>query len=175
MGEHPISQRIIELLQQHQVWYEVFEHEPVRTSQDAADVRPEYSMRQGAKALIVRAKVGREAKKFIMLVLPADQRFNSSKAKKLLGAKDMRFATEDEVSTVTDGVKPGGVPPFGNLFGLQVIADPTLFDNEKIIFNAGRNVSIAIRSTDYQQIVQPAIERRLVLYWGCYNYILDGN
>ena len=62
------------------------------------------------------------------------------------------------VSLAERGVEPGGVPPFGNLFALRVIADPTLFENEKIIFNAGdRGFSVAMRSEDYRRLVNPEV------------------
>ena len=59
---------------------------------------------------------------------------------------------------ITDGVLPGGIPPFGNLFGLPVFADASMFENEKIIFNAGdQRVSIGIKSADYRTLVNPTI------------------
>ena len=80
------------------------------------------------------------------------------KVKKLLLTKDIRFATEEEVLTITNGIQPGGVPPFGNLFGLDVYAATALLLNEKIIFNAGdRRFSIAIYAKDYQMIVKPVV------------------
>lgn len=132
-------------------------HEAVRTSEEAAKLRPGYTLQQGAKAIIIRAKIPNQGKKFLMLVMPADQKFDSAKVKKLTGAKDLRFATEAEVEEITDGVKPGGVPPFGNLFGLEVISDFTLYQNEKIIFNAGRTSSIGILSADYKRIIAPLV------------------
>jgi Ala-tRNA(Pro) deacylase len=55
-------------------------------------------------------------------------------------------------------VEPGGVPPFGNLFGLRVITDENIFENEEIIFNAGdRRVSIALKSEDYRRIAEPEV------------------
>lgn len=93
-----------------------------------------------------------------MLVMPADQKFDNAKAKQVLRAKDMRFATEAEVEELTKGVKPGGVPPFGNLFGLEVIADESLFKNEKIVCNAGRTTSIGMKSVDYKKLVKPEIK-----------------
>ncbi len=156
--EHPIAQEIIDELHQHDCWVENFEHEPVRTSEQAAELRPGYSLAQGAKAIIIRAKIPVEGKRFVMLVMPGDRKFDSAKVKLALGSKDIRFATEEEVGEITGGVKPGGVPPFGNLFGLMVVCDPSLFENEKIIFNAGRNISIAMRSTDYRNLVQPSVK-----------------
>jgi prolyl-tRNA editing enzyme YbaK/EbsC (Cys-tRNA(Pro) deacylase) len=157
MSEHPIAQQIVDLLRQHGCWFEQFTHEPVRTSEESAALRDGYTLQQGAKALIVRAKIPNEGKKFVMLVVPGDRKFDSTKVKQVLGAKDIRFATEDEVDQITKGVKPGGVPPFGNLFGLQVISDTALYGNEKIVFNAGRNASIGVMSADYKRLVQPKI------------------
>lgn len=156
--KHPIAQQITDLLRQHDCWFEESEHEPVRTSEEAAALRDSYTLQQGAKAIIIRAKIPNEGKKFVMLVMPGDQKFDSTKVKQLLRSKDIRFATEDEVEEITKGVKPGGVPPFGNLFGLEVISDRSLYQNEKIVFNAGRTTSIGIKSADYKMLVHPRVE-----------------
>jgi prolyl-tRNA editing enzyme YbaK/EbsC (Cys-tRNA(Pro) deacylase) len=93
-----------------------------------------------------------------MLVFPADRRFDNAKVKALLGARDIGFASEQEISDLTGGVQPGAVPPFGNLFRLEVVADPSLFDNEKIVFNAGdRSFSVAMKSEDFKRLVKPRI------------------
>ena len=155
---HEVVSKILNLLTAKNVWYETFEHEPVRTSEEAANVRKDYSLSQGAKALIVRVRETDNTRKFIMLVMPADKKLDSKKAKKSLSLKDISFASIQEVSDTTGGVQVGGVPPFGNLFGLEVYVDPSLFDHEKIIFNAGdRRVSVAMKSEDYKQIVNPKI------------------
>lgn len=159
MEYHKVTTEIISLLKENSCWFEVFEHDAVRTSEEAAKIRTGYSMEQGAKALIMKVKVPGQDPKFCMFVMPAHLRLDSKSVKQLLGAKDLRFATEDEVIQVTKGVQPGGVPPFGNLFGIEVIADPKLFENEKIIFNAGdRRVSVAMYSRDYNKLVSPRIE-----------------
>ena len=94
-----------------------------------------------------------------MIVVPGDTRFNTSKVRRLVGSNDVRFASEAEVAEVTEGVLPGGVPPFGNLFDIRVIADPQVFENEKIVFNAGdRSYSIAMKSADYVRLVNPEIK-----------------
>ena len=150
--------KIIELLESGGYWFETFEHEPVRTSEEAGKVRTGYSLAQGAKAMIVRVKKSTTDKSFVMLVLPGDRRFDFAKVKRLFEARDIRFATEEEVIELTGGVLPGGVPPFGNLFDLPVVADPLLFENEKIVFNAGdRCFSVAMKSADYQKIVGPRV------------------
>jgi prolyl-tRNA editing enzyme YbaK/EbsC (Cys-tRNA(Pro) deacylase) len=158
MEYHPTVQKILDLLKQNGFWFETFEHGEVKTSQQAALTRPDYTLRQGTKAMIVRAYNTKSEYKFIMLVFPADQKFDSKKIKTALGFKDIRFAAEEEVEKITGGVKIGGVPPFGNLFNLPVYADPSLFENEKIVFNAGdRKFSLAMKSADYKTIVKPQI------------------
>jgi len=155
--EHSIHQQITDILRQHDCWFEEFTHEPVRTSEEAAALRDDYTLQQGAKAIIIRAKIPNEGKKFVMLIVPGDKKFDSARVKQLLRSKDIRFATEEEVEEITKGVKPGGVPPFGNLFGLEVISDASLYQNEKIIFSAGRTSSIGMKSADYKKLVQPTI------------------
>lgn len=159
MEYHKTSKVIIDLLQNNNFWFETFEHEPVRTSEEAAKIRHGYSLHQGAKALVIRVKKTEKDKKFAMLVIPGDSRFDKEKVKRLFGAKDIRFATEEEVKKIMEEIEPGGVPPFGNLFGLEVFADKTLFDNPKIIFNAGdRRFSVAVKSKDYCELVKPRVE-----------------
>ena len=156
---HPVATKIVNLLHDKNFWFETFEHEAVKTSKEAASVRDGYTQSQGAKAIIIRAKFTATDKKFVMLVMPGDKRFDNTKVKAILKAKDIRFATEEEVSEVTGGVLPGGVPPFGNLFSLEVIADLTLFENQKIVFNAGdRSFSIAMNSKDYIELVKPKLD-----------------
>ena len=158
MDYHQVVYKIKDLLEKNHCWFETFEHEPVRTSEEAAKIRPGYTLGQGAKAMIIRVKSNGN-RKFAMLVLPGDLRFNNEKVRTALNANDIRFATPEEINEVTGGVQIGGVPPFGNLFNIEVVADPKIFENEKIIFNAGdRRYSIAMRSEDYKKIVNPKIK-----------------
>jgi len=188
---HQTVARIKDMLDEHAVSYLTYEHEPVRTSEEAAAIRPEYTLTQGAKALIVRIKQKgvrqssglsqevasnsdprkngdnlnssskepkEEEKQFVQIVVPGDAKFDPKKVRQVLNAKDIRFATPAEVSEITNGVQPGGVPPFGNLFGLPMYVEETLLNNDEIIFNAGdRRVSIAMKSIDYLAVVKPTV------------------
>lgn len=154
---HPVVEQIKILLDAHGAQYQTFEHEEVRTSEEAAAVRPEYSLSQGAKALLVAYKVEGQ-RHFAQIVVPGDARFDSGKVRELFGVKKVRFASEEEVGELTDGILPGGVPPFGNLFGLPVFVDRSLFLHDEIIFNAGdKRYSIAMKSEDYKNVVEPEV------------------
>lgn len=163
---YPVAQEIRSLLERERCWYETFEHAPVRTSEEAAKTRPGYTLHQGAKAIILQRKDAQGERSFVMLVFPADRKLDSKAAKRVLGAKSIRFASEDEVRHVTRGVEVGAIPPFGNLFGLDVVADRGIFEQERIVFNAGdRRFSIAMTSADYRTLVRP-IEAAIVLQDG---------
>lgn len=158
MNYHPVTKQITDLLEQNDFWFEKFEHEPVRTSEEAARIRPKYTLGQGAKALVLKVSLPNEGGSFVMAVLPANLKLDSKKLEKLLNVKSISFAAEGEVLGITNGVQVGGVPPFGNLFNLKVYADEKLFDNEKIVFNAGdRRFSVAMKSADYKTLVSPAV------------------
>lgn len=155
---HKTVNVIKELLNTNNCWYQYFTHNEVKTSQEASKIRPGYTLNQGAKALILKYKIN-GTYNFVMFVLQGSDKLNSKVAKKLLNTSNLTFATEQEVFNLTDGVKIGGVPPFGNLFNIPVYTDSKLLTkNKKIIFNAGdRCVSIAMLSSDYIKLVNPII------------------
>ncbi len=164
MEYHPLVNKIKTLLSENNFWFETFEHEPVRTSEEAAKIRTGYSLEQGTKALIVKvygrrssfAKATEGSTDFAMLIVRGSDKFDEKKVKELLRIKEFRFATEKEVGEITGGVLPGGVPPFGNLFGLKVFVDKRVLENEKIVFNAGdKRFSIGMYSKDWFELVKP--------------------
>ncbi len=153
---NPTSQKIIELWQKHKFWFKTYKHAPVRTSTQAASVRPDYAIHQGAKALILKIYPKKQTAKFVMTVLPGDFKLDKIKFKQELNLKSFRFATSKEVEEITDGVLPGGIPPLGILFGLATFIDDGLLDCHKIIFNAGdKSLSMAVKLKDYLEIAQP--------------------
>lgn len=156
MEFHPVVAQIRNLLEENKIPYKFFEHEAVRTSEEAQALRPEYKLCQGAKAIILRCKISGGERKFIMCILPGDMKLDADKVKLVVGAKGVSFATKEESDKITGGIEFGGVPPFGNLFSLPVYMDPKLAENEEIIFNCGdRRASIAMQFNDWEKLVRP--------------------
>jgi len=160
MKYHKVTDEIQEILRAKDITFKIFEHEEVRTSEEAAALRPEYSLGQGAKALIIRYRprvarsdLDQSGAQFCMFVMPADLKLDGPKVKEILNSKKFSFASEEEVGEITGGVKPGGVPPFGRHFGLTTYVDPKLLEHEEIIFNAGdKAFSLAMSSADYKDV-----------------------
>ena len=145
-GRTEVTERLERWLREAGVAFSVFEHAPVRTSEEAAQVRGT-RLEEGAKALVVRAD-----DRFVHLVLPAHLRTDNAQLRALLGTRKVRFATPEELAELT-GCAPGAVPPFGNLFGLPVLVDEALLGTERIAFNAGSNaVSITMRCEDFVRL-----------------------
>ena len=147
--EVSVFDRVQERLQKEGVSFTVLRHEPVFTSEQAAVVRGT-PLASGAKALVMKA-----GEKFVFLVLPADRKLDSRKAREGLGVKALRFASKEEVQSLT-GLQPGSIPPFGSLFSLPTYCDPALGENPSINFNAGdHTISIQMTYADYVQVEKP--------------------
>jgi len=148
-----VTERLERWLREAGVEFEIFEHAPVRTSEEAARVRGT-PLQAGAKALVVRAD-----ERFVHCVLPAHLKADNARLRELVGTRKLRFATPDELQALT-GCAPGAVPPFGNLFGLPVLVDEALCRNPRVAFNAGSNaVSITMRCEDMVRLAEAKVCR----------------
>lgn len=146
-----VFERIESHLREGGIPFTVSHHEPVFTSEQAAQVRG-VPLSSGAKALILKA-----GEEFVMIVLPADRKLESKKARQALDVKSIRFATKEEVLQLT-GLEPGSIPPFGSLFQLRTHVDPLLGENESINFNAGdHSISVQMTHADYLRIEKPKV------------------
>ena len=156
MKYNDTTQAIIDRLDENNIDYRIFEHEPVTTSEEAADVRENFSVDQGLKALIIKTYGGSE--EHAMIVLPGDRKFAQKKVENALGVDDFRLADPEVIEVITDGVEIGGIPPFGSLVALQTYADEQVEDMGEVVFNAGdRRVSISISPEDYLTVEQPTV------------------
>ena len=148
-----IFDRLCLLLDSKTAAYSVIRHEPVFTSEEAAAVRGT-SLASGAKALVCKAD-----DRFLMIVLPADRKLGSKAARTSLGIRSLRFATREEVESLT-GLSPGSIPPFGSLFGLETCCDEGLAQQPQINFNAGDHaISISMAFDQYVAAEQPRMGR----------------
>ena len=125
-----------------------------KTSEEVAKLRGT-PLETGAKSMIIKIDDG-----FIDVVIPADKKFSSRPAKKLLKTDCLRFGTKEELYSLTHCIQ-GSVPPFGSLFGLKTYADENLINNKNydfISFNGGlRTKSFQIKKDDYLKLENPIL------------------
>lgn len=147
-----VFDRIIALLDQAKCEYVVLEHGHVHTSEQAANVRGT-KLEEAAKALILKSKEG----KFYQFVVSGNRRLALKKVKKILGVKNISLAPPTAVFELTK-LKVGTIPPFGNLFGVEVFVDDHVLDNEFVVFSAGSHFkSIRMKAKEYIKIIQGVV------------------
>lgn len=145
----PVTERILALLRDHGVTFTFKEHEPVKTSQEAAAIRGT-PLHEGAKALVFAADDAT-----VLAVVPAHKRVGTRAFKRAFGIKNLRMVNPDELRELT-GLPVGAVPPFGGVLNLPTYVDRGLLANERISFNAGsRSVSIIMACQDYIDVEKP--------------------
>lgn len=151
-----VLESIRALLQQHAIPFREVQHEPTLTSQDAAAARGE-DLKHGGKALLMKVGVD-----FALFVLPADRRAHSGSIRQELGVKKIRFASREELATLTalksrPGLPPGSVPPFGYpILPFPLYIDAAICENRRIAFNAGSLTdSIVMTVSDYLTVAVP--------------------
>lgn len=146
-----VHQKILELLANNSIEYKLIEHEPVYTSEQAAQIR-DSDISMGAKALVFYAD-----KQPIILVVPGDQKANLSKVKKNLHIKDLRMATREQVEQLTT-LKPGSIPPVGKAMGIKSYYDTSFSSKDKVAFNAGSlTISVIMNAKDLIELENPTL------------------
>jgi Ala-tRNA(Pro) deacylase len=143
---------IQELLDQESVEYELLEHDPVHTSEEAAQVRGG-SPQTGAKSLLLKSEVG-----FLTVVLQGDARLDSKKVTKHLGvSRNPRFATPEEVQQQM-GCQVGACYPLAHLAGLRTIIDHPFTQQEYMSFNPGvHDKTITMSMRDYMEFTRAEV------------------
>ncbi len=148
-GGNEVYEQILAMLKGNHSEFESYEHESVKTSEEAAKIR-NTPLHEGAKALVMFAD-----NKPIMLTLPADLKVDTNMFKKSFDVRDLRMATPDEVKKIT-GVPIGAVPPFGHIFSMPLYMDEAMKENEQIVFNAGLHTkSVRMKEKDFEKVAHP--------------------
>ncbi len=147
-----ILESIREMLGTRGIQFREVHHGVTKTSEESAAARGE-SLSIGGKAILM--KVGEEFKLF---VLSASRKINSSAIKRQFSERKIRFATSEELQSLT-GLVPGSVPPFGRpILPFDIFVDPSIVSNERIAFNAGSLTdSIIMQTKDYLPLAQGTV------------------
>ncbi len=139
-------------LDSNRVKYITLTHSPAYTSQEIA-ASAHIPGRALAKTVLVKVDG-----KLIMVVLPASFKINFDLLKKALGAKEVRLAYEQEFKNKFPDCEVGAMPPFGNLYSMDVYVSKSLTDDYQIAFNAcSHNNLIKMGFKDFQRLVEPKV------------------
>jgi len=147
-----IVKKLKEFLDKNGVHYEVIRHPTSYTAQETAEAA-HISGTKIAKTVIVNIDGD-----LAMVVVPANQKVILQGLREITGADDVRFAQEDDFESLFPGCETGAMPPFGNLYGMDVFVSPTLAQQEEIVFNAGTHRDLVKMSyRDFERLVEPQV------------------
>jgi len=144
--------KLKEFLNENKVKYVAISHSPAHTAQEVA-ASAHVPGRELAKTVMVRLDG-----KMAMAVLPASYMVDFKRLREVTGAKEVQLATEKEFKDMFPECEVGAMPPFGNLYGMDVYAANSLAEDEEIAFNAGSHSELVrMRFADFERLVKPTI------------------
>lgn len=144
--------KLKEYLDSHKVKYITISHSPVYTAQQIA-ASAHIPGKELAKTVMVKID-GRMA----MAVLPASYRVDFDLLKEAAGASSLELAGEDEFKDLFSDCEIGAMPPFGNLYGMDVFVAASLAEDADIAFNASSHSELVQLSyKDFERLVEPKV------------------
>ena len=143
-----------EYLDKHNVHYIVISHSPAFTAQGIAALA-HIPGKELAKTVIVKLDA-----KLAMAVLPASLHVDLKLLKKATNATSAEVAAEADFKDRFPECETGAMPPFGNLYGLEVFAEESLARDKEIAFNAcSHRELIRMAWSDFERLVKPKVLR----------------
>lgn len=144
--------KLLEYLEDNGVDFDLQRHPSAYAAQDVA-YKSGVPGRLFAKTVLLKVD-GRMA----MAVLPADSKVDFQLLRETAGAETISLAVEDEFAALFPDCELGAMPPFGNLYGMNVFISGSLIRAESMAFNAGSHTEvIAMPYREFERLVQPRI------------------
>ena len=144
--------RLQHYLEDQHVPFATIHHARALTAQETA-ASAHIRGSQLAKTVMVKLD-GRLA----MVVVPADHRVHLGLLRKAAAVDNAELATEAEFSDRFPDCEVGAMPPFGNLYDIDVYVDDSVAPtaDAKIAFNAGTHTDVLRMSyREFERLVKP--------------------
>ncbi|KAF0234964.1 MAG: YbaK/prolyl-tRNA synthetase associated [Prolixibacteraceae bacterium] len=141
-------------LDENDVKYVTIRHSSAYTAQEIA-ASAHISGKDFAKTVIIKIDG-----KMAMAVLSASYQLNFKLLHEIFGTQLVTLATEAEFKYAFPDCEVGAMPPFGNLYEMEVFVDESLAEDENIAFNAGNHTEmIKLSFKDFERLVHPRVFR----------------
>jgi Ala-tRNA(Pro) deacylase len=154
-----ILKRLREFLDQEHVKHVVISHSPAYTAQEIAEAAHVHG-EQFAKTTVVKLDG-----ELAMAVLPAPEKVDFGLLGAAARARKAELAHESDFRARFPECELGAMPPFGNLFGMQVYVDEALTKQKSLAFNAGSHTDLVqMAFADFANLVKPRLARISTAY-----------
>lgn len=144
------SKKLKSFLDENNIKYVSIKHSSAYTAQEIAALA-HIPGKELAKTVIIKING-----KMAMAVLPASYKVSFEQLKEALGMQEVRLAYEQEFLDKFPDCDVGAMPPFGNLYGMDVFVAESLAEDEEIAFNACNHTElIKMKFSDFERLVKP--------------------
>jgi len=144
------SKKLKEFLDENKIKYVTIKHSSAFTAQEIAAIA-HIPGKDLAKTVIIKIDG-----KMAMAVLPASYKVSFEELKEFFGLSEVRLAYEQEFIDKFPDCEVGAMPPFGNLYGMDVYVAESLAEDEEIAFNACSHTElIKMNFSDFEKLVKP--------------------
>ncbi len=141
-------------LDENKVKYTTISHSKAFTAQQVA-----HSAHISGKDMVKTVMILIDGK-MAMAVLPASRHVDFQLLKEAVGKKNITLASETDFRNLFPECDVGTMPPFGNLYDMEVYVDISLAEDHEIAFNAGSHTElIQMAWEDFERLVSPVVIR----------------
>src|SRR6267143_1348055 len=144
--------KLKEFLDGRKVKYMSLTHSPAYTATEVAE-STHIPGRELAKTVMVKLDA-----KMAMVVLPSTRKVDLNLLRESVGAEEAMLATEAEFKSLFPECELGAMPPFGNLYGMDVYVAKSLAEDPEIVFTAGSHTELMrLAYKDFERLVKPKV------------------
>lgn len=146
--------RLVEFLDSHKVSYSTLEHAEAFSANQVSEAS-HIPRKEVAKTVMVKVDGD-----LAMAILPASRDVDLDLLEIALDADRVRLAGEAEFRKRFPDCETGAMPPFGNLYGMEVYVDEALTRDVEIAFEAGTHHElIRMAYTEFERLVKPTVAK----------------
>jgi len=144
------SQLLKEFLDENDIKYVSIMHSMAFTAVEVAK-SAHIPSRELAKTVVINVD-----DELAMAVVPANYKVDLDILRQTLDTDKIKLAAESEFTPRFKDCEVGAMPPFGNLYDMDVYIAESLTEDDKIAFNAGSHLeAIQMKYKDYENLVKP--------------------
>jgi Ala-tRNA(Pro) deacylase len=146
--------RLKEFLDTNNVKYITISHSRAFTAQETA-TSAHIAREELAKTVIVKIDG-----KMAMAVLPASCNVDLELLKDVTNSSTIELANEKEFQDLFPDCEVGAMPPFGNLYQMEIFAAESLSEDEEFAFNAGTHKELIKMSyKDFERLAKSKVAK----------------
>ncbi|WP_338873079.1 YbaK/EbsC family protein [Myxococcus stipitatus] len=145
-----IPENIIQYLERHGIPFERKPHLRAITAQALA------SSLHVSGFLVAKSVILQSDDALLICVVSAPDTVNLDRVASVTGTRNLRLADESMFAPRFPGCEVGAEPPFGGLYGLPVVVDEHLREEERVLFRAGSHTeALELRFADFMNLEAP--------------------